>query len=123
MLKALAATPKAKAQWSSLTPIARADFISWIVSARQSETRDRRVKVACSKLIAGHRRPCCYNIVPMNLYKELVANPKAKATWSELTPFERRDFVNWINSATKPDDQKRRVKEACLQLAAGKQQP
>ena len=30
-------------------------------------------------LVSGKRRPCCYAIVPMNLYKALAANPKAKA--------------------------------------------
>ncbi len=39
--KALAATPMAKAQWRDLTPIARRDFISWIDSAKQPETRRR----------------------------------------------------------------------------------
>ena len=54
--KALAATPMAKAQWSDLTPIARRDFISWIDSAKQPETRRRRIEKACSMLAAGKRR-------------------------------------------------------------------
>ena len=60
--KALAATPMAKAQWRDLTPIARRDFISWIDSAKQPETRRRRIEKACSMLVAGKRRPCCYSI-------------------------------------------------------------
>ena len=55
--KALAATPMAKAQWKDLTPIARRDFISWIDSAKQPETRRRRIEKACSMLAAGKRRP------------------------------------------------------------------
>jgi uncharacterized protein YdeI (YjbR/CyaY-like superfamily) len=55
--KALAATPMAKAQWKDLRPIARRDFISWIDSAKQSETRRRRIEKACSMLAAGKRRP------------------------------------------------------------------
>ena len=55
--KALAAAPKAKAKWSDLTPIARRDFISWIDSAKQPETRRRRIERACSMLAAGKRRP------------------------------------------------------------------
>jgi hypothetical protein len=36
-------------------------------------------------LAAGKRRPCCYSIVPLNLHKALVAAPKAKAQWHDLT--------------------------------------
>ena len=55
--KALAAAPMAKVQWNDLTPIARRDFINWIDSAKQPETRRRRIEKACSMLAAGKRRP------------------------------------------------------------------
>ena len=55
--KALTAAPKAKAQWSDLTPTERRDFISWIDSAKQSETRTRRIEKACAILASGKRRP------------------------------------------------------------------
>jgi uncharacterized protein YdeI (YjbR/CyaY-like superfamily) len=55
--KALAATPKAKAQWSDLTLVARRDFISWIDEAKQRETRKQRIERACVMLAAGKRRP------------------------------------------------------------------
>ncbi|MDB5171152.1 MAG: hypothetical protein JWO35_846 [Candidatus Saccharibacteria bacterium] len=121
--EALAAAPKAKAQWSDLTPIARMDFIRWIVSAKQPETRRRRIEKACSKLAAGERRPCCYSIVPMDLYKALAAAPKAKAQWSDLTPIARRNFVSWIDSAEQPKAQKFRIEQACAMLAAGERHP
>ena len=57
LCKALAATPMAKAQWRDLTPIARRDFISWMDSAKEPETRRRRIERACSMLAAGKRRP------------------------------------------------------------------
>jgi hypothetical protein len=59
--KALAATPKARALWSDITPIARRDWIQWITSAKQAETRARRIKNACSMLAAGKRRVCCFD--------------------------------------------------------------
>ncbi len=118
--KALTADPKAKAQWNSLTPIARMDFIRWIISPKQAETRRRRIDTACSKLAAGARRPCCYSIVPMDLYKALGVAPKAKAQWSSLTPIARRDIVSWVDSAQGPKDQKLRIADACAMLAAGK---
>jgi uncharacterized protein YdeI (YjbR/CyaY-like superfamily) len=121
--KALAATRKAKAQWSDLTPIARRDFISWIDSAKQPETRRRRIEKACSMLVAGKRRPCCYSIVSFNLYKARAATSKAKAQWSDLTPIERRDFISWMDSAKQPEAHRRRIETACSMLAAGKRRP
>jgi hypothetical protein len=59
--KALAAAPTARALWSDITPIARRDWIHWIVSAKQAETRARRIRNACSMLAAGKRRPCCFD--------------------------------------------------------------
>jgi hypothetical protein len=58
--KALAATPKARESWADVTPTARRDWIHWIVSAKQAETRARRIRNACSMLVAGKRRPCCF---------------------------------------------------------------
>src|SRR5437870_4244661 len=121
--KALAAAPKAKAQWKDLTPIARGDFISWIDSAKQQETRRRRIEKACSMLAAGKRRPCCYSIVSLNLYTALAATPMAKAQWSDLTSIERRDFISWMDSAKQPQAHRRRIEKACVMLAAGKRRP
>jgi uncharacterized protein YdeI (YjbR/CyaY-like superfamily) len=121
--KALGATPKAKAQWNDLTPIARRDFISWIDSAKQAETRRHRIEKACSMLMAGKRRPCCYSIVSFNLYTALKDSSKAKAQWSDLTPSERRDFISWMDSAKQPEAHRRRIEKACVLLAAGKRRP
>ncbi len=121
--KVLSASPNAKVQWSSLTPIARRDFISWIESAQQPETRKRRVESLPSRLMAGKRRPCCYALVPMNLYKTLGANSKAKTQWKNLTPDERRDFVGWIDSAKDSEAHERRIDKACVMLTTGKRRP
>jgi uncharacterized protein YdeI (YjbR/CyaY-like superfamily) len=121
--KALAVTPMAKAQWSDLTPIARRDFISWMDSAKQPQTRRRRIERAASMLVAGKRRPCCYSIVSLNLYTALAASPMAKAQWSDLTPIERRDFISWMDSAKQPEAHRRRIEKACSMLAAGKRRP
>lgn len=59
--KALAADPKARALWTDITPMARWDWIRWVGSTNNPETRKHHVEVACSKLRAGERRPCCFN--------------------------------------------------------------
>ncbi len=74
--KALAAAaPKARALWSDITPMARRDWIQWITSAKQPETRTRRIKNACSMLIAGKRRPCCFD--RSGFYSKSLSAPKA----------------------------------------------
>ena len=74
--KALAtAAPKARALWSDITPIARRDWIHWITSAKQPETRTRRIKNACSMLAAGKRRVCCFD--RSGFYSKSLSAPKA----------------------------------------------
>src|SRR6059058_5436362 len=74
--KALAtAAPRAQASWSDITPIARRDWMQWITSAKQSETRTRRIKNACSMLASGKRRPCCFD--RSGFYSKSLSAPKA----------------------------------------------
>lgn len=118
--KVFATAPQAKAQWSDLTPLARRDFIMWIDSARQAETRKRRIESIPSRLASGKRRPCCFAIVPLNLHKALAATPKAKGEWSKLSAVERREFAGWVDSAKDPGMRKKRVEDVCRMLSAGK---
>jgi uncharacterized protein YdeI (YjbR/CyaY-like superfamily) len=118
--KALSANEAAELKWKDLTPIARRDFMSWIESAKQAETRARRIGKACSMLLAGKRRPCCYSVVPMELYTQLGKNKKAKATWSTLSSDERRDFTDWIEAAKDSKLHEKRIKKVCATLAIGK---
>jgi hypothetical protein len=74
--KALAAAPKARAVWSDITPIARRDWIAWVTSAKQSETRARRINNACEMLAAGKRRVCCFD--RSGFYSKGLGAPKAR---------------------------------------------
>ncbi len=120
--KALAAAPLVEAVWDSLTMLARWDFIIWVEQAKQVETRQHRIKRTCEMMTAGKRRPCCFTIVPADLYKAMEANPKAKNAWKNLGPVERRQMVSWIDAA-KPELSKNRVGQACELMAAGQQHP
>ena len=74
--KALAAAaPKAKKLWSDITTNARRDWIHWITSAKQEDTRARRIKNACSMLAAGKRRVCCFD--RSGFYSKGMSAPKA----------------------------------------------
>ena len=120
--KVFAAAPKAKAQWSDLTPLARKDFIMWIDSAKQSETRKRRIESIPSRLASGKRRPCCFAIVPINLHKALAGAPKAR--FSGVIHFARAQrLCSWVDSAKDSETRRKRVEKICLMLAAGKRRP
>jgi uncharacterized protein YdeI (YjbR/CyaY-like superfamily) len=121
--KLLATSPKVTAQWADLTPLARKDFIMWIDSAKQSETRKRRIESIPSRLASGKRRPCCFAIVPARLHRALAGAPKAKAQWSTLTSLQRREFASWVDSAKDSETRRRRIEKACLMLAAGRRRP
>lgn len=59
--RALAAHPAAKAQWATLTTVARRDWIFWIGSGKQAQTRGKRITATCDMLAAGKRRACCFD--------------------------------------------------------------
>lgn len=56
----LTSSPKALAAWESITPLARNEWICWVVSVKKPETRSEHVKRTIEELIAGKRRPCCW---------------------------------------------------------------
>ena len=57
---ALTSNKKALAAWESLTPLARNEWICWVISVKKSETRKEHVKRLVSELTEGVRRPCCW---------------------------------------------------------------
>lgn len=69
------AEPKARMVWEDITTVARRDWIHWITSAKLAETRNRRIKNACSMLAAGKRRPCCFD--RSGFYSKSLSAPKA----------------------------------------------
>jgi uncharacterized protein YdeI (YjbR/CyaY-like superfamily) len=58
--KILASLPAVRAVWEDITPLARNEWICWIQSAKQLETRERRMRIMRENLLAGKRRPCCW---------------------------------------------------------------
>ena len=58
--QAFIADRKVKTAWNKLTPLARNEWICWIISVKKSETREQHIKRAISDLKRGKRRPCCW---------------------------------------------------------------
>ena len=58
--KAIISVPVVRSVWEDITPIARNEWICWVISGKKAETRNIRIEKALSKLKNGMRRPCCW---------------------------------------------------------------
>lgn len=58
--KAIESDAAASALWAAITPLARNEWICWVISAKKEETRKRRIAVGVDKMRGGTRRPCCW---------------------------------------------------------------
>lgn len=56
----LTSSPKALAAWEDITPLARNEWICWVISVKKPETRKEHVRRVRDELIEGIRRPCCW---------------------------------------------------------------
>jgi uncharacterized protein YdeI (YjbR/CyaY-like superfamily) len=57
---AIISSPAVYALWQDITPLARNEWICWVISGKKAETRNIRIEKALSKLKGGMRRPCCW---------------------------------------------------------------
>ena len=46
--------------WKDLTPLARNEWICWVITVKKAETRAHHIQRACAELKEGKRRPCCF---------------------------------------------------------------
>lgn len=57
---ALASSLTARTAWEDITPLARNEFVCWVLDAKKPETRVRRIRRTREELEEGKRRPCCW---------------------------------------------------------------
>lgn len=57
---ALIASPRALIAWESITPLARNEWICWVVTVKTRGTRENHIARTITELSAGKRRPCCW---------------------------------------------------------------
>lgn len=58
--EALLADSKMYEKWESLTPLARNEWICWVISVKQDDTRRDHIQRMRKELKEGKRRPCCW---------------------------------------------------------------
>jgi hypothetical protein len=57
--------------------------------------------------------------LPADLRKALAADAEARATWKDITPVARRDWIHWITSGKKAETRAKRIDVARDKLACG----
>ncbi len=61
--------------------------------------------------------------LPMDLDDALHADPRALATWQDITPLARNEWICWIESAKKSETRNKRINWGCSNLRDGKRRP
>jgi hypothetical protein len=60
MRRVLTGDAKLLAAWESLTPLARNEWICWVLWPKKAETRSHHIERMREELLEGKRRPCCW---------------------------------------------------------------
>ena len=58
--KVLISDAAARAKWEDITPLARNEWICWVISVKKPETRRQHIERVRTELREGMRRPCCW---------------------------------------------------------------
>jgi uncharacterized protein YdeI (YjbR/CyaY-like superfamily) len=61
--------------------------------------------------------------LPADLKKVLASDAKALATWEDITPLARNEWICWIESAKKAETRTRRIAWGSSNLRDGKRRP
>lgn len=61
--------------------------------------------------------------VPEDLKTALMADPKVRALWMDITPMARWDWIRWIGATNNAETRKRRIEVTCSKLKAGERRP
>ncbi len=54
--------------------------------------------------------------LPDDLRNVLESDPKALATWEELTPLARNEWICWVISVKTPETRREHVERVCTEL-------
>lgn len=57
---AIASDESVLERWEDLTPLARNEWICWVISNKKPETRAEHIDRLMTELLEGKRRPCCW---------------------------------------------------------------
>jgi uncharacterized protein YdeI (YjbR/CyaY-like superfamily) len=61
--------------------------------------------------------------LPDDLRESLSRDPQALATWADITPLARNEWICWIESAKKIETRRKRIEWGRSSLGEGKRRP
>ncbi len=61
--------------------------------------------------------------LPNDLKIAIASNPQALATWEDITPLARNEWICWVTSAKKEETRNKRIEWGCSNLSEGKRRP
>ena len=61
--------------------------------------------------------------LPNDLKAALIGDPEALATWEDITPLARNEWICWVESAKKSDTRSKRINWGRENLRDGKRRP
>lgn len=61
--------------------------------------------------------------VPKELRTVLLATPKMREAWEDITPLARNEWICWITSAKKEETKQERLRRTKENLLGGKRRP
>ncbi|MBX9683840.1 MAG: YdeI/OmpD-associated family protein [Hyphomicrobium sp.] len=61
--------------------------------------------------------------LPADFANSLSSNREALATWDDITPLARNEWICWISSAKKLETRNKRIEWGCSNLRDGKRRP
>lgn len=61
--------------------------------------------------------------LPEDFEGTLKLDPEAVATWNDITPLARNEWICWIESAKKPETRRKRIDWGRSSLSEGKRRP
>lgn len=63
------------------------------------------------------------HVMPVDLQKALLADPKGLAAWNNITPLARNEWICWVENAKLIDTRNRRIDRTHTELAEGVRRP
>ena len=61
--------------------------------------------------------------IPADLRKAIVAAPKARAVWQDITPLARNEWICWVTAGKKAETRGIRLEKAITKLKSGMRRP
>ena len=61
--------------------------------------------------------------LPEDLRNAIIGDSKALATWEDITPLARNEWICWVESAKKTETRQKRIAWGCENLSEGKRRP